>query len=103
MKSQFIKLNAQQHYRFIVFIRVLLASLAGFVVANLTVATVALLFPKQLALATYTGFLLSFIIWLIFIVAIFSIKKTKHTIFLSLILILGLGLIVSLLKMWGSV
>ncbi|MFW2148016.1 hypothetical protein ACK2M2_07760 [Acinetobacter sp. TY1] len=102
MKSHIIKSNVQQHYRFIVLIRVLLAAFGGFCVANLSVAVVGLLFPDNLAVATYAGFLLSFIVWLVFILAIFSIKKTLNTVWLCSGALLSLGCLVSVLKIWGS-
>ena len=102
MKSHIIKSNVQQHYRLIVLIRVLLAAFGGFCVANLSVAVVGLLFPDNLAVATYAGFLLSFIIWLVFILTIFSIKKTLNTVWLCGGALLSLGCLVSVLKIWGS-
>lgn len=102
MKSLSFQFNTQNHHRFIVFIRILLASLGGFAAANLTVAMVGLLFPNQLAIATYTGFLISFIVWLVFILAVFSIKSTLKTVCLSIGLLFSLGCIVSALKIWGS-
>lgn len=103
MKSFSFQLNAQQHYRFIVFIRILLASFVGFGVANLTVAMVGLLFPNQLAIATYTGFLISFIVWLLLILTVFSMKSTVKAVWLSIALLLSLTCIVSALKIGGSV
>lgn len=103
MKSHSFKLNAQQHYRFTVFIRILLASFGGFGIANLTVAMVGLFFPNQLAIATYTGFLISFIVWLVFILIIFSMQSTLKTIWLSIGLLFSLGSIVSVLKIGGSI
>lgn len=102
MKSHSFKLNAQQHYRFTVFIRILLAVFGGFGVANLTVAMIGLFFPSQQAIATYTGFLLSFIVWLVLILAVFSMKSTLKAVCLSIGLLLSLGCIVSALKIWGS-
>ncbi len=102
MKSYSFKLNAQQHYRFMVLIRILLATFGGFGVANLTVAMVGLLFPNQLAVATYTGFLISFIVWLVLILTVFSMKSILKAFWLSIGLLLSLGCIVSALKIWGS-
>ncbi|OTG78438.1 hypothetical protein B9T33_14020 [Acinetobacter sp. ANC 5054] len=102
MKFLFLKLDDQNQYRLVVFVRIFLAVFAGFLIANLTVATVGLLFPNQLAIATYTGFLLSFIVWLVFILAMFSMKTILNTVWLSLGLLFSLGCIVGALKIWGS-
>lgn len=102
MKSHIIKSNVQQHYRLIVLIRVLLAAFGGFCVANLSVAVVGLLFPDNLAVATYAGFLLSFIVWLVFILAIFSIKKTLNTVWLCSGALFKFRVSCKCLKIWGS-
>ena len=102
MKSYFILSNAQQHYRLIVLIRILLAAFGGFAVANLSVAAIALLFPDELAIATYAGFLLSFVVWLVLILAIFSIKKTIHAVWLCIGALFSLGCLLSILKIWGN-
>ena len=97
--SQF---NDQQGYRFRVLLRILLASLGGFCIANLTVPVIGLMFPEQLALAVYAGLQLSFVVWLVFILAIFSIKSVFHGFCLTLGCIAGLGLLAVLLKPWGT-
>lgn len=99
MKPVISKLNDQQHYRFMVLLRILLASLGGFCIANLTVPVVGLMFPEQLALA---GLQMSFIVWLVFILAIFSIKNALHAFCLTSGCIASLGLLAVLLKPWGT-
>lgn len=102
MKLEIFNLSAEQLYRLKVFCRVLLASIAGFVIANLMVGVIGLGFSKQQAIATYTGLLFSFIVWLIFIIMIFSIKKIRHTVLLSFSLIIGLSVMIYLLKLWRA-
>ncbi|AOA58469.1 hypothetical protein [Acinetobacter larvae] len=92
----------QLGYRLQVLTRILLASIAGFIIANLSIPAIALFFPTQLAIATYSATLLSFIIWLVFIMSMFTIKKIRHCIGLSILLIGGLGCLVWLLKLWGA-
>jgi len=83
-------------------LRILLASLGGFCIANLTVPVIGLMFPEQLALAVYAGLQLSFVVWLVFILAIFSIKNAFHAFCLTLGCIAALGLLAVLLKPWGT-
>jgi len=102
MKPSISQFNDQQGYRFRVLLRILLASLGGFCIANLTVPVVGLMFQEQLALAVYAGLQLSFVVWLVFILAIFSIKSVFHGFCLTLGCIAGLGLLAVLLKPWGT-
>ncbi|MCY1162191.1 hypothetical protein D9M71_25360 [compost metagenome] len=102
MKPVISRLNDQQRYRFMVLLRILLASLGGFCIANLTVPVVGLMFPEHLALAVYAGLQLSFVVWLVFILVIFSIKNAFHAFCLTLSCIAGLGLLAVLLKPWGT-
>ncbi|AYA02525.1 hypothetical protein BEN74_06405 [Acinetobacter sp. WCHAc010034] len=102
MKPSISQFNDQQGYRFRVLLRILLASLGGFCIANLTVPVVGLMFPEQLALAVYAGLQLSFVVWLVFILVIFSIKSVFHGFCLTLGCIAGLGLLAVLLKPWGT-
>lgn len=102
MKPSISQFNDQQGYRFRVLLRILLASLGGFCIANLTVPVIGLMFPEQLALAVYAGLQLSFVVWLVFILAIFSIKSVFHGFCLTLGCIAGLGLLAVLLKPWGT-
>lgn len=102
MKLENLNLNANLIYRLQVFCRVVLASIVGFAIANLAAAAIGLIFSSQQAVATYSGMLLSFVLWLIFIIAIFTIKKTRHTVWLSGLLLVGLSTVVYLLKLWGN-
>lgn len=91
-----------QRYRWMVFARCLLAIIAGFTIATLTVPTVAYLLPESLAMATYTGMLLSFIVWLCYILYVFSAKHLKSIVKVTLIIVLILAAIVILFKMVGA-
>lgn len=102
MKLENLNLNENLLYRLQVLCRVVLASIVGFAIVNLAAAVIGLIFTSQQAVATYSGMLLSFMLWLIFIIAIFTIKKTRHTVLLSGILVVALSAVVYGLKQWGT-
>lgn len=102
MKLDFLTLSELQHYRMMVLIRIILAIFGGFLIASLTVACIGLMFPDQRALATYTGLLLSFVVWLSFIISIFTVKRTIFAIQLTFIIITVLSILTWCLQKWGQ-
>lgn len=65
-------------YRWTVGWRVFLASVGGFLIANLSVPVLAVFSDEQRALTTYSATMLSFVIWLLVIMTVFSLAKTWH-------------------------
>lgn len=65
-------------YRWMVFSRCFLAVIVGFLIANLSVPIIALIFYEQKALATYSGLMMSFAIWTLIILYIFSATTAKR-------------------------
>lgn len=66
-------MNVSLPYRWNIFFRILIAAGGGMFVASFCVAVIATLFPAHKALATYSGMLLSFVIWLL--MALFAFTK----------------------------
>ena len=64
-------------YRWMVFIRCVLAAAGGFLVANLSVAVFGLLFSDTQALATYTAMLFSFTVWLLVVLMVFHLPSLR--------------------------
>lgn len=102
MKFRLSQFSELQIYRYKVLARCLLAIFAGFAIANLTIPMIALLFSGQLALATYTGLLVSFVVWLLYIVYVFSAKHLLRIASITLLVLSIQILIVALLKTWGT-
>lgn len=71
-------LSDDARYRWMVFSRVLAATVGGFLIANLSVPVLAGLFSGQGVLATYSAMLLSFVVWLIAIIWVFSAATLKR-------------------------
>ncbi|WP_031569249.1 hypothetical protein [Rheinheimera texasensis] len=63
--------------RWMVFIRCVLAAAGGFLVANLSVAMVGLLFTDTQALATYSAMLFSFTVWLLVVLLVFHLRSVR--------------------------
>jgi Na+/melibiose symporter-like transporter len=78
-------------YRWMVGWRAVLASVGGFLIANLSVAVLALFADEQRALTTYSATMLSFVIWLLVIMTVFSLAKTRH----ATLMVLGAMLLMS--------
>ncbi|TCM67035.1 hypothetical protein EC844_11076 [Acinetobacter calcoaceticus] len=75
MKFELLQLSKQRQVQLLILSRIILAIVAGFLIASFSVALIAKLYPATRAVATYTGLLLSFLIWLIYIIYIFSTKR----------------------------
>lgn len=76
MMKQF-NLSENSKYRWMVFSRCILAIVIGFLIANLSVPIIAFIFHGQKVLATYSGLMLSFIVWLLVIIYVFSVKTAR--------------------------
>lgn len=87
-------------YRWQVFCRCCLAIVGGYLIANLSIPVITLLTPQRLALATYSALLLSFVLWLIAIMAIFSMKTLKKATLLTAGTLLFMTIAMLLLKWW---
>ena len=88
---QFFAATELARYRWTVGWRVFLASVGGFLIANLSVPVLALLADEQRALTTYSATLFSFVVWLAVIMLVFSLAKTLH----ATLLVLGALLLMS--------
>ncbi|WP_139852294.1 DUF3649 domain-containing protein [Acinetobacter pullicarnis] len=86
-----------QRYRWMVLSRIVLAVVIGFAIASLSVAVIALIYPDRRAVATYTGMIASFVVWLIYIIYVFSVKSLAKAWISSGILLLLLSACV-----WGA-
>lgn len=73
---QFFAATELARYRWTVGWRVFLASVGGFLIANLSVPVLAVFSDEQRALTTYSATMLSFVIWLLVIMTVFSLAKT---------------------------
>jgi len=96
MKFEKLNMNEMSKYRWMVFARIVLAVVAGFVIATLSVAVIAFMYPDSRAVATYTGLIFSFVVWLIYIIYIFSVKSLSKALLSS-----GLILLVFSACVWG--
>lgn len=81
---QFFAATELARYRWAVGWRALLASVGGFLIANLSVAVLAMFADEQRALTTYSVMLCSFVVWLLVIMTVFSLTKTIHATWLVL-------------------
>ena len=88
---QFFAATELARYRWTVGWRVFLASVGGFLIANLSVPMLALFADEQRALTTYSATLFSFVVWLLVIMTVFSLSKTLH----ATLLVLGALLLMS--------
>lgn len=95
-----LNINDGARYRWAVFARVFIAVVGGFLLASLTVPLLAYLFPACLAMATYTGMILSFLVWLLAILWAFSTKTTQRAWLGICGSIVSMGITVLLLKGW---
>ncbi len=78
-------------FRWAVAWRVVLAVVGGFLIASLSVPLIALPFAET-ALATYSAMLVSFVVWLLVIMAVFHQATVAKASWLVLALLLGMGL-----------
>lgn len=97
MKFKALKMSEIQRYRWMVLSRIVLAVVIGFAIASLSVAVIALIYPDRRAVATYTGMIASFVVWLIYIIYVFSVKSLAKAWISSGILLLVLSACV-----WGA-
>jgi len=88
---QFFAATELARYRWTVGWRVFLASVGGFLIANLSVPVLVLFADEQRALTTYSATLFSFVVWLAVIMLVFSLSKTLH----ATLLVLGALLLMS--------
>lgn len=102
MKFKLFALTEAQRYRWMVLARCLLAVFAGFAIANLTVPVIGLAFSRSLALATFTGLLLSFVVWLVYIIYVFSARDLARIVYITTAILLVQIVIVTLLKFMGA-
>ena len=108
MKRKILKLQAPVAYRLMVAMRCCMAILIGFLIANLCIPllgyVVPLLFSETtFAIATAQGFLLSFVVWLVYIIYVFSAKSLAAVFWLSLLIVLLQGSCIAAAKFWGQV
>ncbi|MBU0913236.1 MAG: hypothetical protein KKF22_11915 [Gammaproteobacteria bacterium] len=88
---QLVAATELARYRWTVGWRALLASVGGFLIANLSVPMLVLFADEQRALTTYSATLFSFVVWLLVIMTVFSMSKTLH----ATLLVLGALLLMS--------
>jgi hypothetical protein len=107
MKLNLPKLDASVSYRLRVLSRCLIAIVTGFIIANLCIPIMAYGLPRlatgsSFASATAAGFLLSFVVWLLFIIYVFSAQSLKHVFGYSTLIVLVQALLILGLKLWGQ-
>lgn len=86
-------------YRWMVFGRCFLAAVGGFLIASISVSLIALS-SVQKALATYTGLIISFIMWLLIIIYVFSVKSSIKAWWAILIILMVMATVNWGLKQW---
>lgn len=69
--------NDLTRYRWMILTRCMLAAVGGFLVANLSVAVIGLLFSDFQALATYSAILFSFTVWLFVVLLVFTLHSLR--------------------------
>lgn len=100
IKSKPIVLLPINRYRWMVFGRCFLAIFGGYLIASLSIPLITLLTPDNLALATYSALMLSFTVWLVVIIAVFSIKTLKQVSILTVTTIFVMLALITILKWW---
>lgn len=89
-------------YRWHVFLRCILAIFAGLFIATLIVPIMAFSLPQSLGIATLTGLLLSFTVWLCYIIYAFSCKSIRKLSLMTLIIFLIMASLAFGLKSWSG-
>lgn len=107
MKLQLRELPALQAYRLKVALRCCMAILIGFLIANLCIPLLGYVLPVlfaeiSFAVATAQGFLLSFVVWLVYIIYVFSAKSLVRIFWLSMLIVLLQGSCIVAAKFWGQ-
>lgn len=95
------KLSDGARYRWMVFSRILAAAMGGFLIANLSVPLVTALFPGRGILATYSGMLFSYVVWLIVILWVFSASSATRAWIGAAGTALALSVLALLSKSWS--
>jgi hypothetical protein len=80
-----MKQKTEQHYRWKITLRVLLAIMGGYVLTNLASILISFLLPLPKSDAVMTALLLSFIIYTCVVIWVFSLRSL-HTAFWGLFL-----------------
>lgn len=96
---KFFNLSDTAKYRWMVFGRCFLAIVGGFLIASFSVPLIALS-SEQKALATYTGLIISFIMWLLIIIYVFSVKSAIKAWWAILIILIVMATVNWGLKQW---
>ncbi|MDZ7922967.1 MAG: DUF3649 domain-containing protein [Marinagarivorans sp.] len=78
-----MKQKTEQHYRWKITLRVMLAITGGYVLTNLASILISFLLPLSKSDAVMTALLLSFIIYTCVVIWVFSVKSLR-TVFLGL-------------------
>lgn len=96
---KFFNLSDIVKYRWMVFGRCFLAAVGGFSIASFSVPLIALS-SEQKALATYTGLIISFIMWLLIIIYVFSVKSAIKAWWFTLMILIVMVAVNWGLKQW---
>lgn len=81
--------------------RCLIAIISGFLIANLSIALLAFSLPMAFARATFLGFLLSFVIWLVFVIYVFSAKSLLRIFIWSSLIMIMQFILITVFKSWS--
>lgn len=103
MNLNIFPISQNAKYRWQVFVRCSLAIVAGFLIASLVVPIVAYSLPQPIGIATFTGMLLSFIVWLCYIIFVFSCKGMSKLLINTLVIFLIMLPLAFGLKYWSGV
>lgn len=76
--SNLKQLSDDTRYRLMVFSRCVAAIAGGYLLASLSVSVISFIFFHQQHLATYSGMMLSYVIWLLVILWVFSTSSAKR-------------------------
>lgn len=98
-----MKSNDLTRYRWMIFIRCLLAAAGGFLIANLSVAVIGLLFDDSQALATYSAMLFSFMVWLLVVMLVFTLRSIRIAALSVCSTTVAMFLVVQGLQIWRAV
>lgn len=97
-----MKSNDLNRYRWMIFIRCLLSAAGGFLIANLSVAIIGLLFADTQALATYSAMLFSFTLWLFVVLLVFTLRSLQFAALSVCSISAAMFLIVQGLQIWRA-
>lgn len=95
------KLQTENHYRWLITLRVLLAILGGYLLTNLASILLAYVLPLSKSDAVMTALLLSFVIYTCVVLRVFSVRSLRKVFLEMLCITLLTGIAIVILKLAG--